>query len=92
MRHAVSKRLFHESGFTVHQIEGNSLTFNSVGREHIGAYFCIAWNGKNIKAVKIFILFHYCLLFSGYPPTVSKRIELDVECKYFFLFFTVVKY
>ncbi len=42
-------------------ISGNSLSFSSASRAHIGAYFCIASNGV--------------------PPSISKRIDLRVQCR-----------
>lgn len=47
--------------FSVHSVDGNSLSIDSVSRRHIGAYFCIASNGV--------------------PPSISKRIELRVQCE-----------
>ena len=45
----------------VTSISGASLVFDSVGRDHVGSYLCIASNGV--------------------PPSVSKRVDLRVQCK-----------
>lgn len=55
------------------------LSLTKITRSEMGAYLCIASNGK----INLFDV-NWCinqLFFTGVPPSVSKRMKVQVHCE-----------